>query len=65
MIRLEIRHRGVMSLCAIEDQTAVVVVASYCSVSFVSRPCFCLNSNWRRVGVRREKKLSFRMENPA
>ena len=27
MIRLEIRHRGVMSLCAIEDKTAVVVVA--------------------------------------
>ena len=24
---------GVMSLCAIEDKTAVVVVASYCSVS--------------------------------
>ena len=37
MIRLEIglkiRHRGVMSLCAIEDKTAVVVVASYRSVS--------------------------------
>ena len=37
MIRLEIglqiRHRGVMSLCGIEDKTAVVVVASYRSVS--------------------------------
>ena len=37
MIRLEIgveiRHRGVMSLCAIEDKTAVVVVSSYRSVS--------------------------------
>ena len=34
---------GVMSLCAIEDKTYVVVVASYCSVCqeipFVSRPC--------------------------
>ena len=29
----EIRHRGVMSLCAIEDKTAAVVVASYRSVS--------------------------------
>ena len=28
-IGLEIRYRGVMSLCAIEDKTAVVVVASY------------------------------------
>ena len=37
MIRLEIgfeiRHRGAMSLWAIEDKTAVVVVASYRSVS--------------------------------
>ena len=32
-IGLEIRHCGVMSLCAIEDKTAVVVVASYRSVS--------------------------------
>ena len=32
-IGLEIRHRGVMSLCAIENKTAVVVVASYRSVS--------------------------------
>ena len=34
-IGLEIRHRGgvVTSLCAIEDKTAVVVVASYRSVS--------------------------------
>ena len=32
-IGLEIRHRGVMSLCAIEDKTVVVVVASYRSVS--------------------------------
>ena len=32
-IGLEIRHRGVMSLCAIEDKTAVVIVASYRSVS--------------------------------
>ena len=32
-VGLEIRHRGVMSLCAIEDKTAVVVVASYRSVS--------------------------------
>ena len=32
-IGLEIRHRGVMSLCTIEDKTAVVVVASYRSVS--------------------------------
>ena len=33
MITLEIRHRGVMSLYAIEDKTAVVVVASYRIVS--------------------------------
>ena len=43
MIRLEIRHRGVMSLCVVEDKTdVVVVVASYrsvSSVSSVSRPC--------------------------
>ena len=32
-IGLDIRYRGVMSLCAIEDKTAVVVVASYHSVS--------------------------------
>ena len=32
-IGLEIRHRGVMSLCAIEDKAVVVVVASYRSVS--------------------------------
>ena len=32
-IGLEIRHRGVMSLCAIEDKTAIVVVASYRIVS--------------------------------
>ena len=32
-IGLEIRHRGVMSLCAIEDKTAVVIVALYRSVS--------------------------------
>ena len=32
-IGLEIRHRGVLSLCAIEEKTAVVVVASYRSVS--------------------------------
>ena len=36
MIRLEIElefgHRGVMSLCAIEDKTAVVLVVSYLSV---------------------------------
>ena len=32
-IGLEIRDRRVMSLCAIEDKTAVVVVASYLSVS--------------------------------
>ena len=32
-IELEIRHRGVMSLCSIENKTAVVVVASYHSVS--------------------------------
>ena len=32
-IELEIRHRGVMSLCRIEDKSAVVVVASYRSVS--------------------------------
>ena len=31
-IRLEIRHE-VMRVCATEDKTAVVVVASYCSVS--------------------------------
>ena len=30
---LEIRHRGVMSLYAIEDKTAVVIVASYRSFS--------------------------------
>ena len=28
-IGLEIRHRGVMSLCVIKDKTVVVVVASY------------------------------------
>ena len=28
-IGLEIRHRGVMSWCTIEDKTAVVVVALY------------------------------------
>ena len=33
MIGLEIRHGGVMRVCAIENKTAVVVVASYCSVS--------------------------------
>ena len=33
MIRLEIRHGGVMRVCAIKDKTAVVVVASYRSVS--------------------------------
>ena len=37
MIRLEIglemRHGGVMRVCAIEDKTAVVVVASYRSVA--------------------------------
>ena len=37
MIRLEIglqiRHGGVTRVCAIEDKTAVVVVASYRSVS--------------------------------
>ena len=32
-IGLEIRHLGVMILCATEDKTAVVVVASYRSVS--------------------------------
>ena len=32
-IRLEIRHCGVLSLCAIKDKTAIVVVASYHSVS--------------------------------
>ena len=32
-IGLEIRHGGVMRVCAIEDKTAVVVVASYRSVS--------------------------------
>ena len=32
-IRLEIRHREVMSLCVIEDKSTVVVVASYHSVS--------------------------------
>ena len=32
-IGIEIRHRGVMSLWTIEDKTAVVVVASYHSVS--------------------------------
>ena len=32
-IRLKLRHRGVMKLCAIEDKTAIVVVASYRSVS--------------------------------
>ena len=32
-IGLEIRHCGVMSLCAIEDKTVVVVVALYRSVS--------------------------------
>ena len=31
-VELEIRHRGVMNLCAIEDKTAVVV-ASYPGVS--------------------------------
>ena len=32
-IGLEIRHRGVMSLCVIEGRTVVVVVVSYRSVS--------------------------------
>ena len=32
-IGIEIRHRGVMSLCSTEDKTAVVVVASYRSVA--------------------------------
>ena len=32
-IGLEIRHCGVISLCATENKTAVVVVASYRSVS--------------------------------
>ena len=32
-IELEIRHRGMMSLCAIEDKIAVLVVVSYRSVS--------------------------------
>ena len=32
-IGLEIRHRGMMSLCAIKYITTVVVVASYRSVS--------------------------------
>ena len=32
-IGLKIIHHGVMSLCEIEDKTAVVVVASYRSVS--------------------------------
>ena len=33
MIKLEIRDRGMMSLCATEEKTTVVVVASYRSVS--------------------------------
>ena len=33
-IGLEIRHRGVMSLCAIEDKSAVVVVVGF--ISFVN-----------------------------
>ena len=37
-IRLEIRHRGVMSLCTTEDKTAVVVVAVFQEIPFVSRP---------------------------
>ena len=37
-IGLEIRHRGVISLCEIEDKTAVVVVASYRSVSWAAEP---------------------------
>ena len=32
-IGLEIRHGGVMKVCAIEDKTAVVVVVSYHTVS--------------------------------
>ena len=32
-IGLEIRHGGVMRVCAIQDKTAVIVVASYRSVS--------------------------------
>ena len=32
-VGLEIRHREVMSLCAIEDKTTVVLFASYRSVS--------------------------------
>ena len=32
-IGLEIRHGGVMRVCTIEDKTAIVVVASYRSVS--------------------------------
>ena len=32
-IGLEIRHGGVMRVCPIEDKTAIVVVASYRSIS--------------------------------
>ena len=32
-IRVDIRHGGVMRACAIEDKIALVVVASYRSVS--------------------------------
>ena len=40
-VGLEIRHRGVMSLRAIEDKTAVVAVdgiAVFQEIPFVSRP---------------------------
>ena len=37
-IGLEIRHRGVMSLCVIEAKTAVLVVAVFPNIPFVSRP---------------------------
>ena len=32
-VGLEIRHSGVMRVCAIEDKTVIVVVLSYRSVS--------------------------------
>ena len=52
-IGLEIRHSGVMSLCAIEDKTAVVVVASYRSVSRNPVPFKALprSNSWPRSGT--------------
>ena len=63
-IGLEIRHGGVISVCALEDKTAVVVVASrniamFQEIPFVSRlsavdwidPVFGKESRYHLLGV--------------